>query len=146
MGLSPAICAIERAQHGDGSAPAAQWVPKCSAPTLTSGVGGSASFFSSSSTWQDAAIRISQLHSPRHPPPRGAPKPQSPALPYLARVHVRARMCANVYPAPALSPAGYASSYREARLRQRPGVSLGTHEAIPEGRVTNRNCCAGSIK
>lgn len=120
--------------------------PKSSAPTLTSGVGGSASSFSYSLTWQDAAIRISHLHSPRHPPPRGAPKPQSPALPYLARVHVRARMCANVYPAPALSPAGYASSYREAGLPQRPGVSLGTHEAIPEGRGTNRNCCAGSMK
>lgn len=79
-------------------------------------------------------------------PPRGAPKPQSPARPYLARVHVHARMCANAYPEPALPPAGCASSYQEAGLRQRPGVSLGTHEAIPEGRVTNRNCCAGAIK
>lgn len=61
-------------------------------------------------------------------------------------VRARARMSANVYPAPALPQAGYASSYREAGLRQRPGVSLGTREAIPEGRVTNRNCCAGAVK
>ena len=91
-----------------------------------------------------AGCSHSQL-TPRYAHPHwGHPKPLLPCRTLC--VFGCARVCANACPAPAPPGARHTSSYGEARHDQSLGVSLGTNEAIPEDRVTNRNCSASSVK
>ena len=118
--------------------------PKCAAATLACPMCGAASF---SLILQPGGMQPfpDRRFTPRDAhPPAGHPEPSLPCR--TLRVFVCARVCANACTAPGLPRARQASSYRQPRRGQSLGVSLGTNEAIREGRVTNRNCSAGAVK
>lgn len=100
------------------------------------------------SSFNLAGSSLSQILAslPAMPTPAPAGHPETLLPCRTLRDFVCARVCANACPAPALPRARQASSYRQAWRGQSLGVSLGTNEAIREGRVTNRNCSAGAVK
>lgn len=149
MGLSPAVFLASHAREietceGKGARLTPIGFPKCAAATLACPMCGAASFYlirqpGKMKPFSDRSFTPRDAH-----PHTGHPEPLLPCR--TLRVFVCARVCANACPALALPGGRQASSYREAQHGQSLRVSLGTNEAIREGRVTNRNCSAGAVK